>query len=125
KSPIIRRRYLPPMPMPAATTTSATRTTTELPRSAPRPWCAGSRSRIASAAVSARRYKSASTTSRGCDRRSIAAAGLAIFRPQVGTALAGEPLGLGAPPGRDLGVIAGDEHVRDRAAFEQLRSRIV
>src|SRR4051794_14182044 len=33
--------------------------------------------------------------------------------PEVGPALAGEPLGLGAPPVGDPGVVAGAEHVGD------------
>src|SRR5262245_23752998 len=46
-------------------------------------------------------------------------------RPQVGPAGAGEQLGLRAAPGRDLGVVAGTEHVRDGAAFPELRPRIL
>src|SRR5262245_30468449 len=37
-------------------------------------------------------------------------------RPEVGAADAGQPLGLSAAPGRDLGVVAGTQHVRDRTA---------
>ena len=46
-------------------------------------------------------------------------------RPEVGPAFAGEPLGLGAPPGRDFGVVAGGQHLRDRPALEHLRPGIL
>src|SRR5262245_58866172 len=46
-------------------------------------------------------------------------------RPEVGAAGAGEPLGLRAAPSRDLGVVAGTQHVRDRTALPELRPRIL
>src|SRR6476469_8420351 len=42
--------------------------------------------------------------------------------PEVGPALAGEAFGLGAPPSRDPGVIAGTEDFRDGMALEELGS---
>ena len=42
--------------------------------------------------------------------------------PEVRPALAGEAFGLGAPPGRDPGVIAGTEDFRDGMALEELGS---
>src|SRR5262245_62341152 len=41
-------------------------------------------------------------------------------RPEVGPAGAGEPLGLRAAPGRDLGVVAGAQHLRERTALPEL-----
>ena len=44
---------------------------------------------------------------------------------EVRPALAGQPLGFRAPPRGDPGMVAGDQHVRNRPAFELLRPRIV
>src|SRR5262249_56496444 len=41
--------------------------------------------------------------------------------PQIRAAYAGEPLGLGAAPGRDLGMIAASENGGDRTALPHLR----
>src|SRR5947209_3426876 len=46
-------------------------------------------------------------------------------RPEVRAALASQPFGLGAAPSCDPGVIAGNKHLRNRAAFEHLRPRIM
>src|SRR5215472_2526856 len=46
-------------------------------------------------------------------------------RPQIRAARAGEPLGLGATPGRDLGMVAAGEDGRDRAALPELRPGIL
>src|SRR5262245_2231997 len=43
--------------------------------------------------------------------------------PQIGAPFARYPLRLGAPPVRHLGVVARQEHIRDRTAFEHLRAR--
>src|ERR1051326_327922 len=48
-----------------------------------------------------------------------------IGGPQIGPPLAGQPLGLLPAERRDLGVIAGDEHVRDRAALPHLRRGVL
>src|SRR5262245_56128963 len=42
-------------------------------------------------------------------------------RPQIRAADAGEPLGLGAAPGRDLGMVAAGENGGDRTALPHLR----
>src|SRR5262249_41885823 len=46
-------------------------------------------------------------------------------RPQIRPACAGEPLGLGASPGRDLGMVAAGENVRDRTALPHLRPGVL
>src|SRR5262245_48559997 len=46
-------------------------------------------------------------------------------RPQIRAACAGEPLGLGATPGRDLGMVTAGEDGRDRAALPELRPGIL
>src|SRR6266581_7292143 len=48
-----------------------------------------------------------------------------IGLPEVSSTLPGQPLGLGLPEGLDAGVVAAKEHIRDGAALEQLRPRIV
>src|SRR5215510_13183606 len=45
--------------------------------------------------------------------------------PQIRAARAGEPLGLGAAPGRDLGMVAAGEDSRDRTALPELRPCIL
>src|SRR5438105_4058504 len=51
-------------------------------------------------------------------------AGLTGF-PKVWPALAGQSLGLRAPPSRDPGMVAGHEHFRDGPALEELGSGVV
>src|SRR5262245_36135474 len=46
-------------------------------------------------------------------------------RPQIRAAYAGEPLGLGAAPGRDLGMIAASENGGNRTALPHLRPGIL
>src|SRR5262249_11917348 len=46
-------------------------------------------------------------------------------RPQIRAAYAGETLGLGAAPGRDLGMVAAGEHGGDRTALPELRPGIL
>src|SRR5271154_5115813 len=46
-------------------------------------------------------------------------------RPEVRPALPGQPLGLGAAPGGDLGVVAGGEDFGDRPALPQLGAGVV
>src|SRR5262249_9007375 len=46
-------------------------------------------------------------------------------RPQIRAACAGEPLGLGATPGRDLGMVARAEDGTDPAALAELRHGIL
>src|SRR5262245_41397071 len=46
-------------------------------------------------------------------------------RPQIRAARAGEPLGLGAAPGRDLGMVAAGKNGRDRTALPELRPGIL
>ena len=48
-----------------------------------------------------------------------------VGRPEVRPALGGEPLGLGAPPRLDLGVVAGGEHLRDRLTLEDRWPRVL
>src|SRR5262245_11436106 len=45
--------------------------------------------------------------------------------PQIRAACAGEPLGLGAAPGRDLGMIAAGENGGDRTALPTLRPGVL
>src|SRR5262249_35062677 len=53
--------------------------------------------------------------------RRVGRAGAGEMRgPQVRPARAGEPLGLGPAPSGNLGVVAGSEHIRDRATLPQL-----
>src|SRR5262249_30344900 len=49
------------------------------------------------------------------------AAGAASAGPEVGPARLRQPLGLLTPPGRDLAVVSGQQHLRDRDPLEQLR----
>src|SRR5499427_7413565 len=46
-------------------------------------------------------------------------------RPQIRAADAGEPLGLGAAPGRDLGMVAAGEDGGDRTALPHLRPGVL
>src|SRR5215468_887155 len=46
-------------------------------------------------------------------------------RPQIRAAGAREPLGLGAAPGRDLGMVAAGEDGRDRTALPHLRPGVL
>src|SRR5262252_10211170 len=46
-------------------------------------------------------------------------------RPQIRAAGAGEPLSLGAAPGRDLGMVAAGEDGRDRTALPHLRPGVL
>src|SRR5205814_7186271 len=48
-----------------------------------------------------------------------------IIGPEVRPAGLREPLGLRTPPGGDLAVIAGQEHLRDRPALPELRAGIL
>src|SRR5713226_4028484 len=48
-----------------------------------------------------------------------------VRRPKVRAARPREPLGLGAPPIRDLGMVAGGQHLRDRTPLPQLRPGIL
>ena len=47
------------------------------------------------------------------------------FCPEIGAALAREALGLGAAPGLDALVVAGEQHVGNRAALPVARARVV
>src|SRR5262245_5362925 len=46
-------------------------------------------------------------------------------RPEVGPADTGQALGLGTPPGRDLGMVARGQHLRDRPTLPELRPGIM
>src|ERR1019366_6489802 len=48
-----------------------------------------------------------------------------IGRPEVRAARGGQPFGLGPAPGRDLAVVAGNEHVRDRLALPDRRPGVL
>src|SRR6516165_238925 len=48
-----------------------------------------------------------------------------IGGPQVGAPLAGQVLGLSTPPGRDPGMVAACERLRDRSPLPQLRPGIL
>src|SRR5436190_24039186 len=48
-----------------------------------------------------------------------------VGRPEVRSSFAGEPLGLGLPPGFDLGMVAAGQDVRDRLALEQRRPGVL
>src|SRR4051812_2873999 len=48
-----------------------------------------------------------------------------VGRPEVGPALAGQPFGLGLPPGPDLGVVASGQDFGDALALEQGRTGVL
>src|SRR5450830_885786 len=48
-----------------------------------------------------------------------------IGLPEVRAPLPGQPLGLGSPPGHDFGVIAGQQHLRDRLALPDRRPGVL
>src|ERR1700682_3919836 len=50
---------------------------------------------------------------------------LALGRPEIGPPRPRQGLGLGLPPGRDPGVVPGQQDFRDRLALELLRAGIL
>src|ERR1041385_2762338 len=48
-----------------------------------------------------------------------------VSRPEIGAARLGERLGLRPAPSFDLGVVARNQHLRDRLALEHRRTRVL
>ena len=55
----------------------------------------------------------------------LAAFGRLLIGPQIRPPRPGQGLGLGPTPGRDLGMVAGNQDFRDRPALEHLRPGVL